>query len=428
MQYPIDKYEAQAKKTFQTSPLIGNFSTWTNAWQIGNVFDTLTDYLVRFPEAEKTPGTVAKIALDQWTKAAGSMCWYDDYGWWGIASEKAFHSEYANIFTDNASTFQGIAKKCWDVMSNGKPGQAYNYRGGPSVWDNRENGSPTGYFTSPDTWAVPRFAGGVWQYDMWKGGRPKEKECTPDKDENCNRISDPNKIELGPFQLTVMNGLYLLLALRLGQNGNGTAEAVKNEIGFLKTWFNLNQEHPVEEGLLMQFSPFDPWQETLVRERVGTYAYCDAKGSYPSVNGYSPGSAWCGDQGLILGGLLDYFLVDSSDPFPQIYAISIAAGVVRQMVIDQVVQPTLNLFNDPDDYGCGSGVFWRYLLRGFGENDAFRQEVLAWVKGDPNNAIYRSAEYACAHGSPGHPNALFADFNVLATLTAAIEILQAAEG
>jgi hypothetical protein len=112
MQYPIDKYKAQAKKTFQTSPLIENFSTWTNSWQIGNVFDTLTDYLVRFPDAEKAPGAIAKIALDRWTKAAGSLCWYDDYGWWGIASEKAFHAEYNGVFGPTRESFLTIARQC----------------------------------------------------------------------------------------------------------------------------------------------------------------------------------------------------------------------------------------------------------------------------------------------------------------------------
>jgi hypothetical protein len=42
-----------------------------------------------------------------------------------------------------------------------------------------------------------------------------------------------------------------------------------------------------------------------------------------------------------------------------------------------------------------------------------------------NSAIFQSAEYACTQDGPG--NALFADFNVLATLTAATEILQAAD-
>ena len=82
-------------------------------------------------------------------------------------------------------------------------------------------------------------------------------------------------------------------------------------MSFLKSWFYLDHEpgHEGQEGLLMHFPPL-----TLVRERVGTYAYCDAKGSYPPVRGYNAGSAWCGDQGLILGGLLDYLRVNSADP------------------------------------------------------------------------------------------------------------------
>ena len=417
MAYPIDKYKAKAQETFPR--LCKTFSTWTNSWQIGNVFDTLTDYVLRFPDAEKTiPSTVARMALDRWTNASGAMCWYDDYGWWGIASEKAFHDEYANIFAGDRTRFQDIARECWAVMNTGKPGKAYSYRGGPNVWDNRENGSPTDYFTSPGTWAVPRFTGGVWQYEMFKDKRLKG-ECAP----GDSNPSDPNTTDLGPFQLTVMNGLYFVLAIRMGRPLiGGTDQAVKDEMAFLQNWFNLDQDHPGEEGLLIRFAPS---LLTLVRERVGTYAYCDATKSYPKVFAYNAKSVWCGDQGLILGGLLDYHLANPSDQTAQQQAISIAGGVLKHMVDDHVVQPTLNLTNDPDDYGCGSGVFWRYLLQGFRNDITLQEQVLTWINQDPeNNAIYRSAEYACTHPGPG--NSLFADFNVLATLTAAIEILQAA--
>ncbi len=52
-----------------------------------------------------------------------------------------------------------------------------------------------------------------------------------------------------------MNGLYLVLAARLGANGQGTAEAVRKEFNFLKSWFYLDQEpgHEGQEGLLMHF-------------------------------------------------------------------------------------------------------------------------------------------------------------------------------
>jgi hypothetical protein len=131
-----------------------------------------------------------------------------------------------------------------------------------------------------------------------------------------------------------------------------------------------------------------------------------------------------------LGGLLDYLSVEPSDPLAQSRAISITRGVFSNMVDAQGVMPYsfgFDIHSDPDDYSCGLGVFWRYLLRGFGQNAALRTELLKWVAADPeNNEIYKSAENALSRTRPG--NALFADFNILATLTATIEILQEADG
>jgi hypothetical protein len=301
-------------------------------------------------------------------------------------------------------------------MSRGKPHKAFSYKGAPNVWDNRDEGSKRGYFTDPDTWAKPRVMGGVWQYDMFKDPRPAT-ECS------SSNPSDPNTCEAGPFQNATMNALFLILALRMGQHGVRTAEAIANEIEFLKTWFDHDVEHAGEDGLLMRFPPE---LLVLVRDRVPTYAYCEARKEYPAVYGYEPRGAWCGDQGLMLGGLLDYLSVHPSDPMPQPRAISIVGGVLRHMVTDQVVQSTLNFHEDLIDLMCGSGVFWRYLLQGFRLNGVLRKQVLAWVNEAPdNNPVYRSAQYACTHTDSRDP--LFAEFNILATLTAAIEILRAAE-
>src|SRR5215207_2307039 len=114
MQYPIDKYMSQASTTF--SDLLVTFKGATNGWQVGNVFDTLTDYVLRFPDAEPSRGAVVEAALERWGKIQGSMCWYDDYGWWGVASSKAFNDEYADIFGLHRNEFQGIAIDCWNVM------------------------------------------------------------------------------------------------------------------------------------------------------------------------------------------------------------------------------------------------------------------------------------------------------------------------
>lgn len=85
-----------------------------------------------------------------------------------------------------------------------------------------------------------------------------------------------------------MNGLYLELALRLALNrqGGGAASAAQTEMGFLRTWFDV----PGDESLLQ---PFDDGS-SLVRERLSTYAALN--GTFPAVEGFAAGSAWCGDQ------------------------------------------------------------------------------------------------------------------------------------
>jgi hypothetical protein len=62
---PIDTYVAKAKENFDT--LFETFKTYSeNGWRVGNVFDTMTDYLFRFPDAERSPGYVANWALSRW--------------------------------------------------------------------------------------------------------------------------------------------------------------------------------------------------------------------------------------------------------------------------------------------------------------------------------------------------------------------------
>lgn len=426
MKYPIDskhittkEMEAKAREIFNGG-FLNTFATYKkNGWRVGNVFDTLTDFLFCFPDAESTPGMVAGLAWSQWNSpnVQNSMCWYDDFGWWGIASAKAFLDEYASIFTGHRSEFQDLAGKCWDVMHSGKPPGKYSYRGGPNVWENRDEGSVPGYFTQPDTWATPRFAKGVWQYEMFKDQRPKP-ECSfvnPTDPANCV----PNK--LGAFQLTVMNGLYFLLALRLRATGKGAENAFKDEREFLQNWFFVPTQP--DNRLLWQLA-----DGVLVRERVSTYARPIDKAEFPLVQDYRSNAAWCGDQGLLLGGLLDYLQVDPSDRDAQSLPAEIMKGVFLELVDAQkVVQPMTPVMRgkDDEDYDCGSGVFWRYLLGGFRQNAALRAEVLKLVAADPqNNAIYKSAAAAFNGNSPG--DELFKDFNILATLTAAIEILKEA--
>ncbi len=205
MIYPILKYLAEMEQA--VIALFPLFKKPANGWQIGNVFDTLLEYVVRYPVPGVSTEEVVQAGLDQWNKVGGSMCWYDDYGWWGIAFAKAFDDKYANVFGTHRSEAQAIAKHCWDVMHTGKPKGTYTYLGGPNVWANRDETGNLHYFTKAG-WAQPRFTGGVWQYDMWVTPRPHPPECTPNKNYDDLCVSDPKLTEfcqLGPFQLTVMN-------------------------------------------------------------------------------------------------------------------------------------------------------------------------------------------------------------------------------
>ena len=433
MKYPIDKYVAKARENFDT--LFEIFKTYNaNGWRVGNVFDTMTDYLFRYPDAEKSPGYVANWALSRWQSSdvQNSMCWYDDYGWWGIASTKAFLDPYASIFGPVRSEFQDLARECWNVMHNGKPHKRYKYGGAPNVWANADQS----YFGSdkpyPEgSWAVPRFKGGVWQYEMFKDKRVKCPERGPcDRQETeCSYTNpcDPHTAETGgPFQCTVMNGLYFILALRLRGLVTGTEEAFEAVRGFLQQWFFDKTIQWDDHKLLWQIDK----SSALVRASISTYAFSPRFNGWPLLLIYDPNkgpkSAWCGDQGLILGGFLDYLQVHPKDPVAQSLPGEIMNGVFSPWMVNaqKVVLPTTEAMSgtDPDDYNCGSGVFWRYLLGGFCQKGALHDDVLSYAKADPeNNAIYKSAEDACQGNSPG--DELFKPFNALATLLAAIEIL-----
>jgi hypothetical protein len=424
MKYPIDDYSLRAKETFDS--LVRTVATYTeNAWRVGNALDTMFDYMFYFPQENARVLAVAKLALSRWKSddIQKTMCWYDDFAWWGIASAKAFDDRYAHVFDSYRSEFQALAMECWTVVHSGRPHKVYKYKGVPNVWENRDEGSDRGYFTRPDTWAEPRYQGGTWQYEMFKDARP-EGECSY---KNPGDPKDPEHGYLGPFQLTLMQGLYMVLALRLRASGKGTEKAAEPVRGFLQNWF-FDPVSP-ENKLLWDLGDR---ASVLVRERVSTYAPRDPlRGDFPAVQGYEKEEAWSGDQGLILGALLDYLQLHGSDRDAQSLPLKITSGVLSRLVKsseDKVVVPaTSRLLNkDFEDYVCGSGVFWRYLLHGFDQNPALRKEVLKLVAADrENNAIYKSAEDAYNGNSLG--DVLFKDFNTLATLTAAIEILKSAE-
>ena len=109
------------------------------------------------------------------------------------------------------------------------------------------------------------------------------------------------------------NGLYLVLNTRYYQQTSEKQEMRKKLTlaiyGWFKNWMDVEDkevflcsENKVKQSLLNS-------ETGLVRERVGTYAYTrETKQSpycFTGVKWYEQDLSWAGDQGIVLGGLVD---------------------------------------------------------------------------------------------------------------------------
>jgi len=415
----------------------------SNYWQIGCIFDSLIDYLrqdASFPTRKVTEQQVQKFMSDSYDfyqKLVTDRCnysWYDDFAWWGIACSKAFDTSYDVVFGNLKGRYQQISLATWETVKNGKCDHVHF--GAPNVWEHCDQ----------DLFSVckPKFEGGVWQYDIFGDVRLYEDSsanpstpidltarvveydsCTQGK-QKIN-IPDSGAQTLGPFQLTVVNGLYFVLANRLAAFGfedQKTADAV---FQFFKSWLEVSNPQPLFQAV---------GGGKLIRERVS--AYYDGT----AVNGWNADTSWGGDQGLVLGALADYkrYFKDPSriqwiDP----WLTQIMGGVSGSMkgtTTDGVtfLMPWFptdgNWFEstDANDYSSGIGVYMRYLNYAYG----FDQVVQNYVNhafGSMHNLILSSAATVLAGELPKWKSSWSKDypfdyFNQLAIMVMAISLLK----
>lgn len=287
----------------------------------------------------------AQIALDRYTTTKPT--WYDDYGWWGIAALKA--SRHPELLGPPGA-FQKPALDCWGAMT----------KLALTVWQRYGRQYPD---------YGPRFTGGAWNFD-WSDSNPKNPTNT-----------------LEGIQNTVTNALYLVLSTRLAEAAQRSPyrASADNEFKFLKQWLELASD---AERLLAP-------DTGLVRERVSTYA------SGRGVDGYQKSWYWTGDQGLVVGGLVDRMrLVGTGSPDYK-YALDTARGVLAA-VLKSLVKPDGTLCawrgskvprNDTDDYGTGPAVFMRYLLYAYQQSAALRATVLSCLDVVEKTAATTSTDY-----------------------------------
>jgi hypothetical protein len=308
--------------------------------------------------------------------------------------------------------------------------------GAPNVWDKCDQ----------ELFAVckPKIDGGVWQYDIFGAPRPLDLEdsfanpstpiallartVTYDFGKQ-NTVSESinldayGAVSLGPFQLTVVNGLYFVLANRLVELGFEDRKTADGILKYFDNWFNVPDAprlyQTVDGGV-------------LIRERVSVYANGNKVYKWDGAN------SWGGDQGLLLGALADYKRQHGAQPGIDIDAWikDLMGGVAGSMKKSDggftFMMPWFpfdaELFadTDPGDYSSGIGVYMRYLNYAYGF-DATVQNALNDNSNLMRILVLNSAQAVMAGKLPrwmGDGIYPFDYFNQLAIMVMAISLLK----
>jgi len=427
------------------------------------------------PDSEKLMASLMSRAVHgyQYGIVGLMAAWYDDWSWWGIAASKAFDPDYAEIFGEQLEFFQTAAINLWGLVDDGdfttiansipdavwansalqsnrvkftreilsergeihigtRNSWAMIERGAKGDGTPRQNADYKTFTTQiVGDWAAPRFPGGCWQYDF--STLPFPVDDGPD-------ASNPNPAynSLGVFQVTLMSGLYLSFCCSLiaaanrkaaeGLSGGAwdrlqpveTYRQKADEVaGFLASWLNLTGS----DSLATEFA-----HGKLVHERTPTYAPFDT-GGCPPVEGYFANAYWGGDQGLILGALAQYAQLPGANvPDANSYPPELLQGVFYNMsafnwgqpdMVGPYLDPNGNspISGDSNDYGSGSGVFWRYVMRTCRNDPAFGDQA----RQDPN-IVRIATNSGTADNAWG--NALFQPFNTVAAAIGAWYLLK----
>jgi hypothetical protein len=263
--------------------------------------------------------------------------WFDDYGWWVVATSRAAEMPF---FAEKKDEFRKIMNDyCWSRFTEHAP----------KVWERRT--------VNDFDECEPAVADGVWN-SYWVG--TDSRWVGP-------RGNPTDEVE--PYQgvqNTVTNALYLIAAQRLG-----VTTAADNEFKFLNQWFKMPNPDRSNKKPVTLWHDLDPKESpkppasAVVRERVSYYRNnkLDPR--------YDPDWIWTGDQGLILSALVDRAAKmgpskERSDLLED--AKKLLWGAYHFLTenhnggVLQHWRPRPPGSRHKDDYSTGTGVFWRNVL------------------------------------------------------------------
>jgi len=419
-------------------------NNFDNFWWCGNCFDTITDYLLVFKPDDPSAAVNTVLQKYYWFREMHDQketvnTWYDDWAWWAIASAKAWNSSYSEVFGSCATPFADVARTCWTIVDQGLGDGVH--LGAPNGYTNRENMKDWNPKPTPvDGWVAPLFDNGpgsglhgTWQYDIFSNRREGSAWHGPAEGNNDSNPSWPLAPKWswgGPFQLTVMNALYLLLTARLEQASRknqavpAAGVQLKDQFGFLWAWFGKNKDHLLPGGVpgLLKAAGKRAEDGLVVRERVSRYAV--RNGNYDEVYEFYEECTWGGDIGLVLNGLGTYLTVaPENDPARPVASLmkALVNGYMSVLFQGRMPQayypPGKGVFGrDPDDYRSGIGVFMRGLYQAFQQDGSPLWELLKPYNTLRDFLTY-SGQWALDQQITKDTDA-FDCHNVLATLTA----------
>ena len=339
-------------------------------WILGCILDSMIDFLnlagkhgiVSYDDGKKFLNAVANCYMTNQKQGE----WYDDWAWWGNATAKVYSPDYSNLFGSDPilqNNFKTVCKQTFDFIKSGKvPYFPMDHSGYVGTFKAYNYAKEMAVSNPGQGWEqIVEGAEPVWNIGCWQA------PMTP-------TTYNPFYTGLGPFQDSVINGLFYILTQRtLNQAGLGTQTEVDEMSLFYNNWMGLSSPQSLqpEQKLFCQLDK----NAGLFRERVSIY-----KNGNP-VNGYNHNLVWTGDQGLMLCALTELYY-KQSDAEQQstlnlilfvingVFNYALGNYLTHYDVImpwchlnyDKNDQPGQAPGGDPGDYFSGTGIFMRGLL------------------------------------------------------------------